>query len=30
MFKIAKLKEINNEKLNFDYITQEEYKYENG
>lgn len=30
MFKIAKLEEVNNEKLNIDYITQEDYKYENG
>ena len=30
MFKITKLKQVNNEKLNIDYITQEEYKYENG
>lgn len=30
MFKIAKLEEVNNEKVNIDYITQEGYKYENG
>lgn len=30
MFKIAKLKEVNNEKAEINYITQEEYKYENG
>jgi len=30
MFKIAKLEEVNNEKLNINYITHEKYKYENG
>lgn len=30
MFKIAKLKEVNNEKVKINYTTQEEYKYENG
>ena len=30
MFKIAKLKDVNNERVNINYITQEKYKYENG
>ena len=30
MFKIAKLEKVNNEKIEINYITQEEYKYENG
>lgn len=28
MFKIAKLNDVNNEKVNINYITQEKYKYE--